>query len=205
MVIKQVWYWHENGNTDQWNKRQSPEQIALVVHLPWTHSFSRSSHKRPWITKATLRKGPQESGSLISDDTTKLWSSKRYGTSMKIDTHTSGTKDRAQKYSTVHMVNSCMTKEARVDCHWTSPNPCAQHTARPNNTQNIRVWNRERFITRPCKEMGGSCPINPNVTERFHQSPFKSTSWGRDMVSCYELVIRASVLEVMSWSDEVFL
>lgn len=28
---------------------------------------------------------------------------------------------------------------------------------------------------------------------------------GREMLSCYKLLVRASVLEVSSWSDEVFL
>ena len=73
--------------------------------------------KKGCIAKATFRKEPQESGSLISDDSTKLWSSNRYGTGMKTDTQTSGTKVRAEKYSPVHTVNSCMTKEAREDCH----------------------------------------------------------------------------------------
>ena len=81
---------------------------------------------------------------------------------------------------------------------------CPTHS-KGKQYSNIGAWNRERFITRPCKEMGGSCPINPKVTESFHQSPFKSTSWGREVLSCYKLLVRASVLEVRSWSDEVFL
>ena len=30
----------------------------------------------------------------------------------------------------------------------------AQHTVRPNKLKGQRVWNRERFIAMPCKEIG---------------------------------------------------
>lgn len=67
------------------SQRSGDNQLHESLHLPWTHRFSRSSHKRPWTTKATLRKKGwtrketlrkerQKSGSLISDNTTKLWS-----------------------------------------------------------------------------------------------------------------------------------
>ena len=39
--------------------------------------------------------------------------------------------------------------------------------------QNSRVWNRERFIRGPWKEMVLGLR-NPKATERFQQSPFKS-------------------------------
>ena len=38
--------------------------------------------------------------------------------------------------------------------------------------QNVRVWSRERFTAGPCKETGGPCFRNPELPERFQQSPF---------------------------------
>jgi hypothetical protein len=35
------------------------------------------------------------------------------------------------------------------------------------------VWNREKFITGPCKEMGGLHSKSPKVTESFQQAPLR--------------------------------
>ena len=49
--------------------------------------------------------------------------------------------------------------------------------------------------------MGGSCPKKHKVTESFHQTPFKSKRYGRDVVSCCKRPgVRSFVLEVGSWS-----
>ena len=37
----------------------------------------------------------------------------------------------------------------------------------------IRVWSRERFVTCPCKEIGDSCPSNPELSKGFQQSTFE--------------------------------
>ena len=44
--------------------------------------------------------------------------------------------------------------------------------------QNLKVWNRERFITQPSKEMGGPCLKNPKLktnkqTKKKPQAPQK--------------------------------
>ena len=48
----------------------------------------------------------------------------------------------------------------------------------PSIPKHYRVWNRERFITDLYKEMGGSWPKNPKVTETFRQGPLKAKGDG---------------------------
>ena len=56
----------------------------------------------------------EESGSLTSNYTTKLKSSKLYGTGTKIEIQISGTGQKAQNYTHAPTANSSMTKEARI-------------------------------------------------------------------------------------------
>ena len=47
---------------------------------------------------------------------------------------------------------------------------CPMHT---EAKQDIGIWSRERFIEGPCKEMGVSCPQNPEFFKGFQQDIFK--------------------------------
>ena len=91
--------WHLSGRvhpsyTEQNKLRQVCQklgkQLPLVkVSLPWAQIYCWACHK-------LRKKGEsQESGSMISDDTTKLRSSNRYGIGTKINTQTSGTEEGA--------------------------------------------------------------------------------------------------------------
>ena len=92
------------------SQRSGDDQLHESLHLPVHICLVGAATKDPESAKQPSKRRiqPQESGSLISDDTRKLWSSNRYGTGMKTDTHTS------RKYSLGHMVNSSMPQEARV-------------------------------------------------------------------------------------------
>ena len=48
---------------------------------------------------------------------------------------------------------------------------CPAH-CKAKQYQNLRVWNRERFIAQPSKEMGGPCLKNPKLPKSSQQSPF---------------------------------
>ena len=61
---------------------------------------------------------------------------------------------------------------------------CPMH---PEAKQYWNVWSRERFIAGPCKEMGGSCPKNPNSPKGFNKASLK-VRWERGLVSCCRLL-----------------
>ena len=49
---------------------------------------------------------------------------------------------------------------------------CPTHSEAKHH-QNAGVWDKERFIAGPCREMGGSCLKKPpKLPEIFQQSPF---------------------------------
>ena len=56
----------------------------------------------------------EESGLLTSDYSTKLLSSRQYGTGTKVEIQTNGIGYKAQKQINAHTVTKFMTKEARI-------------------------------------------------------------------------------------------
>ena len=56
----------------------------------------------------------EESTFLTSDYTTKLQSSRQYGTGTKIEIQTNGTKEKAQRQTHVLMGNLFLKKQARI-------------------------------------------------------------------------------------------
>ena len=56
----------------------------------------------------------KESGSLASDNNTKLQLSKQYGAGTKVELQINGTGQKVQKQSQAPMINGSITKEART-------------------------------------------------------------------------------------------
>ena len=54
---------------------------------------------------------------------------------------------------------------------------CPTHSE-AHHILNIRLWHREKFIIGSYKQMGGSCPKNPKVTESFQRGPLKAKGEG---------------------------
>ena len=64
-----------------------PMKLPIIIYRTRTKYLKiLQQHKRPQITKAILKKNrTEESGSQTSDSTTKLQSSKQYGTGTKTE------------------------------------------------------------------------------------------------------------------------
>ena len=86
----------------------------------------------------------------------------------------SGTKVRAEKYSPVHTVTSCTTKEAREDCHWTSPSPCAQPTARANNTQTLELGTEKGLLQGHARRWVAHALQTPMLLKAFIKALLKA-------------------------------
>ena len=57
---------------------------------------------------------------------------------------------------------------------------------------NVRVWSREKFIARQCKETSGLSPEKPQVPQTFQQSSFKGqVREGRNLYASQEATVRA--------------
>ena len=76
-------------------------------------------HKRPRIAKGVLRKqnGAEETSVLFSDYTTKLLSSRQYGTGTKTEIQNNGTRQKAQKLTHAPLGTLFLTKEARKEAN----------------------------------------------------------------------------------------
>ena len=61
------------------------------------------------------------------------------------------------------------------------------------NTKTLE-FGTERFITDLCKEMGGSCPRSPKVTESFQQTPLKAKGEGGSWLAVANFLVSNPLL-----------